>query len=140
MSLVEQARAEAELRAEPLKVELDLDLERYRMVLPAEQRLTRDQAEPEPWELQWQDLDDYVDLQMVAVVGGPAIRNGRVEIPIDHHGFMADQVIVLTQRNPDLQNMVWSIQFRGLERGGRIVKDLEGHAAFFEATEEYAFQ
>ena len=68
------------------------------------------------------------------------MQNNRVKIAIDHNGFMADQVVVMTPRAEDMRELVWSIQFRGLERGSEIVRDRNGTPHWLTAMTEGAFQ
>lgn len=134
------ARTEAQLRAEPIDVEIDMDLHRYRLILPPELRVTRDQPESEKAAMDWVDLDEFVAFDARGAIGSPVVESGRVVIAIDHNGFMADQVVVMTPRPEGYEQMVWSLQFRGLERGVNIVRSREGDRSWLSATNEGAFR
>lgn len=142
---IEGARTEAILQGKELEFELDLELNRFRIVLPPEMRVDVDQEEPEELAFDWDYLDEGVDLfGYVRVGGGPNgggdIRDGRVRIAIDHNGFMPDQVLLLRNKAEQLQDMVWSIQFRGLERGADILTSNEGEEQLPAVAQEFAFQ
>lgn len=128
MAEVETMRSEAQLQGKVLKIELDLDQHRYRRILPAEMRISLEQ-DPDEFEearLGWTSLDDRCAIRGYEVIGSPVVRDGRTTIVLDHNGFTADQSIYLGMRSEALEDLVWTIRIRGLDRGGRLVKSESG--------------
>ncbi len=140
VSIMEQARIEATLRLRTMKVEFDLDLERFRLILPPEMKLTIEDEDPEELDLGWDYLDNSTDLFAYVSAGEQEVLAGRFVVEIDHNGYTADQVFFIRPKSESLEEMVWSIQFRGFERGGRIVRDQEGNKHFLEQVEEFSFR
>lgn len=139
MSEIEFLRAEAQLQGKTFKIQLDLDLEQYRVVLPPEQRLLPEQPLAEAVPLQWMALDERIDIVGFAPVGAATQRKGRPEIVIDRHGFTSDQCIFLKFKSEDLDQMVWSIQISGLDRKARLLKSQEGEEALLEIVDQFSF-
>ncbi len=139
MGKLEFLRSEAQLQGKVYKLELDLDNQQFRMVMPPEERLVSEQTAAEAIPLAWTPLDDRVRFISHTIVGGPTQRSGRVPIVIDAHGFTADQTIVLGMRSDDLKDLVWTIEIQGLDRRSTLVRNEEGHEAHMEPTQEHEF-
>jgi hypothetical protein len=61
-------------------------------------------------------------------------------IVIDHNGFTSDQIIGIGMKSEALEDMVWTIQVRGLDRRSRLVRSNEGEIVRIEPTTEAAFR
>jgi prepilin-type N-terminal cleavage/methylation domain-containing protein len=112
-------RSEARIQGKQMVMELDLEKARWRIVLPPEQRLTRDQdlsmleERPESW---WDLEDDVVFAGAGDGKNGMTTRS-RYRIVFDEYGFTADQIVALKlQSNPQL---TWGFTLIGLS--GRVI-------------------
>ena len=137
---VEFVRSEARLQGKAYSIDLDLDNERWRIVLPPEERLVSDQTIEESRPLGWQDLDERVQLVGHRVQGAPTLRSGRSSVKIDKNGFTADQLIHLQMKSEALEDMVWSIRLFGLNRRSRLLTNQDGTEPRLEITEEHEFR
>ena len=124
MSQVEYLRSEAQLQGKTYKLELDLTNQRYRMILPPEEKLVSEQSAAEAIPLGWTDLDDRVRFVDHSIVGGPSQKDGKTFLVIDPHGFTADQNLILGMKSEALSNMVWTIRIHGLIRRADLVLSL----------------
>ncbi|MGC6486851.1 MAG: pilus assembly FimT family protein [Planctomycetota bacterium] len=117
LSWLQTIRSEARIQAKRMEMELDLDRGRYRLIWPAEERLTTDQIVYEDDELpdaskDWIDLDTDVAFAGAGSAVTGLVEKGLYRVVYDEYGFTADQVIALRlQSDPD---MVWSLSIRGL--------------------------
>lgn len=141
MAVIDYLRSEAELQGKVYKLELDLDQNRYREVWPPELKVATDQDQKELVEQRqaWIGLDDRVKLGGFAIVGDQTMRKGRVTIVFDRNGNTADQVMFLRMKSESLENMVWSVQIRGLERGCTLVRDETNRESYLQRIEEAHF-
>ena len=137
MARLEFLRTEAMLQGKTYTLELDIDNERYRVVLPPEERLVSTQTiEESGIELDWTYLDERVDLFEHRYTLGPVRRNGRLKIEFDANGFTSDQLLAMRMKGDELSNMVWTIQIRGLRRANDLFTSYEGQIADMEAVDE----
>jgi len=117
LTWLQTIRSEARIQAKRMELELDLDRGRYRIIWPAEERLTTDQIVYEDDEIpdsskDWIDLDTDVEFAGAGSAVTGLIEKGLYRVVYDEYGFTADQVIALRlQSDPDF---VWSLSIRGL--------------------------
>lgn len=130
-------RAEAKVQGKRYKMVLDLNKQRWRVVMPPEDRLLSTQVQPEEMPLEWSMLDERVRYLTYCVAGGQPIRQGLVEILIDENGGSCDQT--LSFRLKEDEEKVWTVQVRGLTGQASIVKSQNHQEAFFEAVTEGHF-
>lgn len=136
---IDWARSEARIQARPMTLELDLDHSRWRVVLPPELRLTRDQADEElmEWALDWNQLEPGVKFGTVGdAVHGPA-KKGIYRLEFDAHGFSSDQLVVL--RMPDEPKLVWALTLRGLTGAVTVFESEDGNEPELQFVQEGAF-
>ncbi len=139
--ILEFVRSEAQLRAQTYEVEVDLDHQRWRVIMPVEAKLTSAEVtEDDEGELQWIQVNERARLTGYQLAGGMLQRSGQVKIKFDHHGFTADQVIHLRMATENLEHMVWSIELRGLDRDSKIIKNHDGVAATITPVLEADFR
>ena len=121
LSWLQTIRSEARIQAKRMEMEFDLDRGRYRIIWPAEERLTTDQIVYEDDEVpdaskDWIDLDTDVAFAGAGSAVTGLIEKGLYRVVYDEYGFTADQVLALRlQSDP---SMVWSLSIRG--RTGKI--------------------
>ncbi|MBI5850452.1 MAG: prepilin-type N-terminal cleavage/methylation domain-containing protein [Planctomycetes bacterium] len=142
MSLVEYLRSEAQLQGKTYKLELDLELHRYREIWPPEMKVAIDQdpKELEDQRRDWLPLDERCRFAGYAALGQPTLRKGRVEIVLDRSGNTADQMIFLSMKGADLKDLIWTIQIRGLERAAMLVRSFDEKEAYLDRLEEAHFK
>jgi prepilin-type N-terminal cleavage/methylation domain-containing protein len=136
---IDWARSEARIQARPMALELDLERARWRVVLPPELRLTRDQNEEElmEWSLEWNALESGVVFSAAGdAKHGPA-KKGVYRIEFDPHGFSSDQIVVL--RMPNEPKLVWALTLRGLTGVVTVFESEEGQEPDLQYVEEGAF-
>lgn len=136
---IDWARSEARIQARPMTLELDLDHARWRVVLPPELRLTRDQDEEElmEWALDWNELETGVVFGTVGdAKHGPA-KKGVYRLEFDAHGFSSDQIVVL--RMPSEPKLVWALTLRGLTGAVTVIEAEDGNEPELQYVEEGAF-
>lgn len=107
-------RSEALIRGREMSLELDLDRARWRMILPADMRLTLDQdpqSLEEKW-FEWNELEKGVKFAGVGDGRTGLAQSGIYRVRFDEYGFSSDQVIVL--RLEDEPDEIWAIELRGL--------------------------
>jgi prepilin-type N-terminal cleavage/methylation domain-containing protein len=132
-------RSEARIQGKQMHVDFDLAKNRWRIVFPPEQQLTRDQEE---WTLE-EHPDDWQPLEKDVVFGGVGdAKNGLAtrgvyRLTFDEYGFTGDQQIVLRlQSDPTL---VWSMTLLGLSGHTDVEKSEQGEVPHLEALNEAAF-
>ncbi|MEO0479932.1 MAG: prepilin-type N-terminal cleavage/methylation domain-containing protein [Planctomycetota bacterium] len=133
-----EGRTDAGLRSEQIWLELDLERNRYQYVFPPERRVSFDDPDGEEIKDGWTDLEEGVIITGVHTVGGDTLREERVRIQIDRNGFAPNTDIFLMLDDDD--QLVWTLQMRGLENRCEIVKDFNGREEFQEQVEEFAFR
>jgi len=130
-------RSEARLQGKTYQLELDLDHNRYRIVLPPEDLALAAERSGQTFDLGWTDLGERVRLARCVVAGGPEFRNGLFPIAFDANGFTADQTIYLVHSTDE--KMLWTIQLRGLTGQAEVITDTNGQAHGLEKIDEGAF-
>ncbi len=139
MGQIEFLRSEAQLQGKVYQLELDMDENRWRIIMPQEERLTSDQTIAEEFTLNWQDLDDRICFDSLQVLGGHIQRSGRARITMDENGFTADLILAIRMNNETEKNLVWSIRLRGLDRKSELETNREGEIPRLEIIEEAHF-
>jgi len=136
---IQWARSEAQIRGQPLAIELDLENSRWQIIHPPAQRLTLDQdlETLEEWSFGWNELEQGV----VFLGAGDAIhgiaRKGKYRIRFDEYGFSNDQMVILTLANePD---RIWSVTLRGLTGATTTAMTNDGKEPELTALGEGAF-
>lgn len=132
-------RSEARIQGKRYILEIDLDHPRWRMVIPAEERLTSEQTleETMPRALEWTPLEEGVKF---AGAGNPIntyVRHKTYEIVFDESGQTADlSVFLKLDSDPKL---VWTVQLRGLTGHGDILTNENGVEQRLDEVTEGAF-
>lgn len=132
-------RSEARIQGKRYTLELDLSKARWRMVIPAEERLTSQQTleETMPRALGWSPLEEGVKF---AGAGNPIngiVRNGPYLIVFDENGQTADlSVFLKLDEDPKL---IWTVQMRGLSGQGEVLTSENGVEHRLEEVTEGAF-
>jgi prepilin-type N-terminal cleavage/methylation domain-containing protein len=131
-------RSEARLQGKSYGLEVDLDHDRWRAILPPEDLLVTNLDEQgKTLPLQWMPIDPRADLAAYAIPGEELVRNGTFVVVFDENGFTADQSVVFTLReDPEL---VWTVNLRGLTGSSDVVAKRDGNPSFLEVTTEAAF-
>ena len=137
ISTVSYLRSEARLQGKPYTIELDLDRNRYRILVPAEDSMVSLEATQEAFELSWQDLGKDVVFKGVQITGGANFRNGKYPLRLDENGFTADQSLFL-QHEFD-ESLAWTIQLRGLTAQAETIRNIEGQFQPLRDVEEGEF-
>ena len=140
MGDIEFVRSEARLQCKLYRIEIDLELNRWRLVLPPEERLVSEQTIEESFPLDWKYLDDALEFSGHVVVGNATQRSGRAAVLIDENGFTADQSIYLRLKNEKNHELVWTIELHGLERKARLVTREDGTEMVLSTAEEFSFR
>jgi type II secretion system protein H len=132
-------RSEARIQGKRYILEIDLDHPRWRMVIPAEERLTSEQTleETMPRALEWTPLEEGVKF---AGAGNPIntyVRHKTYEIVFDESGQTADlSVFLKLDQDPKL---VWTVQLRGLTGHGEVLTSENGVEQRLDEVTEGAF-
>lgn len=132
-------RSEARIQGKPMSIDFDLDRQRWRIVYPPEQQLTRDQ---DAWTLEertdhWQELEqDVVFAGIGDVVHGLATK-GLYRLTFDEYGFTADQLLVLKLASDG--DMVWSMSILGLSGRTSVLQSETGEVETLQLVGEGAF-
>jgi type II secretion system protein H len=132
-------RSEARIQGKSYVLQLDLRHARWRMVLPAEERLTSEQTleETERHAQQWNPLEDGVEFAGAGNWTNGIVRNGVFDLAFDENGFTADQVVFLRlQEDP---KMLWTVQIRGLTGQTDVLSSFDGAEHRLEEVTEGAF-
>lgn len=132
-------RSEARVQGKRYLMQLDLGKARWRMVLPAEERLVSEQTleETQPRALDWTALEEGVVFGGAGAVARGIARNGIYEIVFDESGNTADQMVFL--KLEDDEEMVWTVQVRGLTGQTEILPDTNGQEQELETVNEMGF-
>jgi len=132
-------RSEARIHGKPMSLDFDLDRNRWRIVYPPEQQLTRDQ---DAWTLE-ERPDDWTSMENDVVFGGVGdAKNGMASrgvyrLTFDEYGFTSDQLIVLKlQSDPQL---VWSMTIMGLTGRTSVLQSESGEVEQLLVVGEGAF-
>lgn len=132
-------RSEARIQGKPMSVDFDLDKNRWRIVYPPEQQLTRDQDE---WTLE-ERPEDWQPLEKDVVFGGVGdARNGLAQrgvyrLTFDEYGFTGDQLIVLKLATDP--TLVWSLSLLGLNGRMTVEQSEHGEVPQLQLPNEGAF-
>jgi type II secretion system protein H len=132
-------RSEARIQGKRYVLEIDLDHPRWRMVIPAEERLTSEQTleETEPHALDWTQLEEDVKFSGAGNPINGYVRHGIYRIAFDENGQTADlSVFLRLDQDPKL---VWSVQLRGLTGHGEILTSENGVEQRLDEVTEGAF-
>jgi len=124
---LDQLRSESQINSKSYKLEIDLDNERWRYVLPPELKVASDQFVDDTVEanaLEWSVFDEVIDLAGVGAIGNVILRSGLVEVIFDENGFSADQVFYF--RHKQDENLVWSLIYRGLTGSTEYIESTDG--------------
>jgi len=130
-------RSEARLQGKTYKLELDLTGQRYRYAVPATDRLASVESVEETFGSTWFSLGEHVRLAGCAVSGGRRFTEGIFPVVFDEKGFTADQAIFLVHAED--QEMVWTIQIRGLTGQSETLRSFDGTYHTLERLEEGNF-
>ncbi len=137
VSKLDFLRSESRLQSKTHKLEIDLGEHRYRMLLPPEDRLTSSEEVKSHFDLGWTDLNERVRFNGCALASGRILREGKFVIAFDENGFTSDLSLFLVHVADE--EMVWTIQLRGLTGQTEIVKDFDGKIHPLTAMEEGRF-
>ena len=85
-------RSEAQLQGKVFALELDIDQNRHRIIMPPEDRILSEQAESREIPLGWTPLDDDVRFLSHELSGSTAVTQGRSRILIDAQGLHSGPV------------------------------------------------
>lgn len=107
-------RSEARIQGRRMAMDLDLDRGQWRVVLPPEEHLTRDQ---EAWTIEerpeeWESVETDVKFAGAGDARNGLVHRGVYRIVFDEYGFTSDQTIVLQLVSDPAQ--VWSLDLLGL--------------------------
>ena len=130
-------RSEAKVQGKRYKLQVDLSKNRWRTVIPPEDRLLSTQVQPEEMPLEWTMLDERLRYSTYCVAGGQVARQGIVDITIDENGGSADQT--LSFRLKEDEEKLWTVQIRGLTGQSTLVKSENHQEAHFVAVTEGHF-
>lgn len=132
-------RSEARVQGKRYRLQLDLGNARWRMVLPAEERLVSEQTleETQPRALDWSPLEEGVVFGGAGTVARGVARSGIYELVFDEGGNTADQMVFL--KLADDEEMVWTVQIRGLTGQTEILPDTDGQEQMLETVNEMGF-
>lgn len=132
-------RSEARVQGKRYRLQLDLGNARWRMVLPAEERLVSEQTleETQPRALDWSPLEEGVVFGGAGTVARGIARTGTYELVFDEGGNTADQMVFL--KLADDEEMVWTVQIRGLTGQTEILPDTDGQEQVLETVNEMGF-
>jgi len=139
-SWIDRLRSEARVQGKPYSIELDLEENRTRLVLPPEDKLvtTEDDTLAATIPQAWSKLDDSVVFHGHAIAGREVRTTGKILITFSESGFTADQSVFFKHIDED-SRMVWTVHIHGLSGSTRVVTDVENNRAIFNATEESDF-
>ncbi|MCC6672962.1 MAG: prepilin-type N-terminal cleavage/methylation domain-containing protein [Planctomycetes bacterium] len=134
---LDYVRSEARMAGKTFRVQFDLDNQRWRLILPPEDRLVSTQTIEEDLPLEWNQLDPQVRMVGAQVAGGMAVRSGIYEVIYDQSGFSADQALYFRHR--DDEELVWTLQMRGLIGRSDVLTNAEGKEQPLEPVTEGSF-
>jgi prepilin-type N-terminal cleavage/methylation domain-containing protein len=137
---IDWVRSEARIQARRLSIELDLQRARWRVVQPAEMRLSLDQTDDElaEWSFDvWTALEDGVVFAGAGDARHGMAKKDMYRITFDEHGFSSDQIVVLKLANEP--QMVWALTLRGLTGSVTVHESDQGVEPELQYVEEGAF-
>lgn len=142
VSYVDFLHSESRIQGKRFILQLDLAHSRWRYVLPAEQRLTSDQAEDStmPLALDWKALEDGVVFMGAGNATDGMVRSNSptpYEIVFDENGFTADQIVSMTLATDP--TMVWTVQIHGINGSAEIITNYNGQEERLEEMGEGSF-
>lgn len=137
VSKVDWLRSESRLQGKTYQLELDLADTRYRIIVPSVDRIAASEIVEETFSLGWSSLNEHVRLAGASVAGQRRFESGLFRIALDENGFTADQAIFLVHKADE--EMVWTIQIRGLTGQSEILKSFDGTYHTLEKQEEGRF-
>lgn len=132
-------RSEARIQGKPMCLDFDLDKNRWRIVYPPEQQLTRDQ---DTWTLEerpddWQPLEKDVVFTGIGDAKNGLATKGVYRLVFDEYGFTADQQIVLKLASDP--TLVWSLELMGLSGRTLVEQSEQGEVPQLQQIGEGAF-
>lgn len=138
-TMIEFLRSEAQLQGKRYQLEIDLDQNRYRPVLPPEEKLVSTFTIENEMGESWTYLEEGVEFR--TLVGRDAFeqRNSRAPLVFDENGFTADMLVVMGLANEENEDWVWTIELFGLDRRSKIHTSVEGVVPKLQRVEEFAF-
>jgi type II secretion system protein H len=133
-------RSEAKIQGKPYSMELDLDGNRTRLVMPPEDKLvtTEDDTLATTIPLGWTALDDWVRFAGHAIAGRQREEKKTIFITFDEHGFSADQSVYFSYDEDD-SKMMWTVHIRGLSGTSEVHRNFDGERVPFKATQQSDF-
>jgi type II secretion system protein H len=139
LSNLDFLRSEARIQGKRYVLQIDLDHPRWRMVIPAEDRLTSEQTieETMPRALQWSPLDEGVKFSGAGNPIEGLTRSHIYDIVFDENGQTADVSVFL--KSTDDPKLVWTVQLRGLTGHGEVLTNENGVEQRLDEVTEGAF-
>ena len=137
VSQVDWLRSESRLQGKTYQLELDLTGSRYRVIVPAIDRIAANELVEETFALGWSSLSEHVRFAGANIAGYPKFDDGLFRIALDENGFTADQAVYIVHEGDE--DMVWTIQIRGLTGQANVVKSFDGTYHALEPQEEGRF-
>jgi prepilin-type N-terminal cleavage/methylation domain-containing protein len=132
-------RSEARIQGKRMVMEFDLERARWRIVLPPEQRLTRDQAASELEERPEHWIALETDVGFVGAGDGKAglTSRGVYSLVFDEYGFTGDQVLVLALQSQP--SSTWTMTVHGLSGRVDVHESENGEKPLPQVPNEGAF-
>ncbi len=136
---LDMVRSEARIQGKRLSMEFDLQHAQWRVVLPPEQKLTRDQ---DVWTLderpeRWVELEKDVVFVGAGDAKAGLAKHGLYRLTFDEYGFTGDQLVVLKLASDP--TMVWSMSIHGLTGRITVEKSEKGEIVELAPVNEGAF-
>lgn len=139
---IDYLRSEARIQGKRYVLQLDLKQNRWRFVLPAEQRISIEQTDDDlaAFAHQWSPLDDGVRFHGAGNPIDGMVRDSSApyEIVFDENGFTADQIVSLGLTGED-DKMIWTVQIHGLTGQCEILTSFDGIEQQIDEVGEGAF-
>ncbi len=133
-------RTEARLRSKRYELQIDLDGERWRYVLPMEERTASDQPIPDESainSLTWNAFPDDVDALSAGLAKDRLVEQGIYAIVFDQDGVTADQAMFFQLKSDP--RYVWTLKLYGLTGSTEIATSVEGKIQPLEPVGEFMF-
>ncbi len=139
-SKIDFLRSEAKIQGKPYSMELDLQGNRIRLVLPPEDQLvtTEDDTLAKTIPIGWKPLKDWVKFAGHSIAGREIEMKDKILITFDEQGFSADQSVYFSY-DEEGSKMMWTVHLRGLSGTTEVHRNFEGDRAIFKATEQSDF-
>ncbi|MCA8956513.1 MAG: prepilin-type N-terminal cleavage/methylation domain-containing protein [Planctomycetes bacterium] len=132
-------RSEARVQGKPYRLEMDLDKQLYRVVLPPEDKpITTEFESGSGLPLQWRPFEKWVRVDGHGIDGREYYKRGKRVIAFDENGFTADQTIYLTYDQPE-SRLIWTIHIQGLSGVTEVVRSRDGKRSVRKSLSEGNF-